>query len=363
MVFGAWGIHAVAQQPNRVRVELTEWVVDMPDDLVAGPSIFEITNLGLFTHSLRIEGQNLEAQLDLLLRPRQSGLLEVELLPGTYEVYCPVGNHAQLGMRRTITVTAAEPSDAPAVEDGAADLTMASLNLPPLSFATAPRGEEQMPPTDDGGSVVGNTPRTVTVIGIGQADAVPDQAVIIAGVRTEGDTAAQTLVENSRQMQTVLTTLRDRGIATGDIRTESVQLFPRYEETPPPQTMRELAGYTVVNLMQVRVRSIAGLGELLDEIVQAGANTLQAIRFEVGDSDDLLDRAREAAMQDASQKAARLAALANASLGDVLTINEVTRGPGPLVAEMIARADAAPVPVEPGTQTITVEVQVAWLLR
>lgn len=127
--------------------------------------------------------------------------------------------------------------------------------------------------------------------------------------------------------------------------------------------MRELAGYTVVNLMQVRVRSIAGLGELLDEIVQAGANTLQAIRFEVGDSDDLLDRAREAAMQDASQKAARLAALANASLGDVLTINEVTRGPGPLVAEMIARADAAPVPVEPGTQTITVEVQVAWLLR
>jgi uncharacterized cupredoxin-like copper-binding protein len=40
------------------------------------------------------------------LAPGASGTLTVDLAAGTYEVYCPVGNHADEGMRVDLTVTA-----------------------------------------------------------------------------------------------------------------------------------------------------------------------------------------------------------------------------------------------------------------
>jgi uncharacterized cupredoxin-like copper-binding protein len=39
------------------------------------------------------------------LAPGASGALEVDLRPGTYEVHCPVGNHADEGMRLELTAT------------------------------------------------------------------------------------------------------------------------------------------------------------------------------------------------------------------------------------------------------------------
>jgi uncharacterized protein YggE len=56
-----------------------------------------------------------------------------------------------------------------------------------------------------------------------------------------------------------------------------------------------------------------------------------------------------------------LADLADAELGEVLTVNESSRSPVPVERERFA-AEAA-VPIEAGTQSIEVSVQVTWLLR
>jgi hypothetical protein len=363
LLAGIIGAGSSAQEVYRVRVDLSEWEITMPDDLPAGPTAFEVTNNGLFTHSFRIEGQGLERQLGALLRPGASGVLEVNLDPGQYEVYCPVSNHAQLGMRRMVNVT--ERQEAPVrTPTHVSPTALAATPVRPNTVVTPIRPAAE---SDQTIWLMNGTPRTVSVSGTGQATAVPDQAVVTMGVRSEADTAAGTLAENSQRMQALLDVLRERGIEPEDIRTDSIRLFPRYDESPGLQPMRSatrtIVGYTVTNTVEVRVRNLGALGALLDQAVQAGVNTIDGIRFEIGEPVALLDQAREAAMRDASQKAARLADLADASVGDVLTIQEAAFGLFPPMAEAIAQVDVAPVPVEPGTQAVTVHVQVTWSLR
>jgi uncharacterized cupredoxin-like copper-binding protein len=88
-----------------VAVSLTEFAIDMPNELPAGPTTFEISNDGTVEHSFEIEGQGIEEELEPHLRPGASDTLTVDLAPGTYEVYCPVDEHADHGMRLELTVT------------------------------------------------------------------------------------------------------------------------------------------------------------------------------------------------------------------------------------------------------------------
>jgi uncharacterized protein YggE len=64
------------------------------------------------------------------------------------------------------------------------------------------------------------------------------------------------------------------------------------------------------------------LSNLLDTAIQAGGNTIEGIQFQVSDLGDLVDQAREAAMNEAQDKAQQLAELAGAQPGAVLTISE-----------------------------------------
>ena len=90
-----------------VDVSLFEWGIDIPAELRAGTITFNVTNDGEFPHNLEIEGQGIEEELPQNLEPGQSGTLTVELEPGTYEAYCPVGegSHRERGMELELTVT------------------------------------------------------------------------------------------------------------------------------------------------------------------------------------------------------------------------------------------------------------------
>jgi uncharacterized cupredoxin-like copper-binding protein len=94
------------EETQVVDVSLTEWSIEMPDTLAAGPITFNITNNGSVQHNLEIEGNGVEEKLDANLAPGESGTLEVTLEAGTYEVYCPVGDgsHREQGMELELTV-------------------------------------------------------------------------------------------------------------------------------------------------------------------------------------------------------------------------------------------------------------------
>ena len=87
-------------------VSLTEFAIDPQDPTVsAGTVTFNVSNDGETVHNLEVEGPNGEAELEADLQPGDSGELEVDLSePGTYDWYCPVGDHAAQGMEGEITV-------------------------------------------------------------------------------------------------------------------------------------------------------------------------------------------------------------------------------------------------------------------
>jgi uncharacterized cupredoxin-like copper-binding protein len=90
-----------------VDLSATDFKFDPSDPTVkSGNVTFNLKNDGQVTHSLEIEdvnGQDVELEGDV--SPGSSGTLTANLKPGTYEFYCPVDSHKEMGMTGEITVT------------------------------------------------------------------------------------------------------------------------------------------------------------------------------------------------------------------------------------------------------------------
>lgn len=109
----AGGAASTGAGGQTVNVSETDFKLDPADPTVkAGTVSFEVANNGQVTHNLEVEGPNGEEELPSDLAPGDSGTLTVDLTkPGTYEFYCPIDNHKQMGMEGEITVTGGGGAD------------------------------------------------------------------------------------------------------------------------------------------------------------------------------------------------------------------------------------------------------------
>ncbi len=204
--------------------------------------------------------------------------------------------------------------------------------------------------------------RWVMVAGHGSVEAPPDSAGITTGVVSEAATARAALTANSAAMRKVIDGLKAAGIDAKDIQTQQFQISPRYR-TYKDRGSQEIDGYTVRNQVEVKVRDITRLGEILDQVVTLGANQASSITFLVSDAEKRKDEARKLAIENAMHRARLLAEAAGAKLGPVLTITEEVMGPRP-PRPMVARSmSAESVPIESGSETLSVRVEVAFGLE
>lgn len=207
---------------------------------------------------------------------------------------------------------------------------------------------------------------TLSVTGSGDAFLTPDIAYIYIGVHTEGATAADAVAENNDQTQELIQALQDFGIAANDIRTTNFSIWPMDRFDPATGQPTGEKTYAVDNTVYVTVRELERLGDLLDTAVQAGANTVNSVQFDVAEKDEALQQARADAVEDARAQAQALAEAAGLTLGEIRSISFIEpmaypifdgRGGGGAVAE------AAAVPIQPGQLTFTVNVNVTYELR
>jgi hypothetical protein len=99
-----WTPDSAAPTGEVIEVGLSEYVIDMPTKLAAGPVTFLITNYGSLTHSFAIEGPGIDEQLTHELEPGESGAFTVDLPPGTYSVTSPTAGDRDNGMSLVLTV-------------------------------------------------------------------------------------------------------------------------------------------------------------------------------------------------------------------------------------------------------------------
>src|SRR6266567_4246857 len=98
--------------PSQVSVRLSEWKVELSQaSVAAGTVTFVITNAGNIPHGFEVEGKGIEKEIERI-QPGASDTLTLTLKPGTYEVYCPVGDdsHKKLGMETHLKVAGASSS-------------------------------------------------------------------------------------------------------------------------------------------------------------------------------------------------------------------------------------------------------------
>ena len=103
-------------EARMIHVALNEYRIDLGDTLPAGRVKFHVMNSGSLPHSFGVRSSSAagapgastdayDRSLASPLQPGQMGTLEVDLEPGSYEAYCPVGDHASShGMTKTFMV-------------------------------------------------------------------------------------------------------------------------------------------------------------------------------------------------------------------------------------------------------------------
>lgn len=227
---------------------------------------------------------------------------------------------------------------------------------------TAGEGEPAgaQPVGGGGGQVEG-----VTVEGEGTARGAPDLARATVGVNVTRDTVEEAVAEANAAAEAVLAALGAEGVAPDDIQTSQVSIRPeqRYFEDRPP----EVQGYTVTNMVEVTIRDIDRVGQVVAAVADAGgdATRVEQLVFEVDDDEGLRAEARTDAFADARRKAEQYADLADATLGGIVSIAEQQTQGGPMpfaVAEDEAAGASSSVPIARGQQEVTVRVQVVWSL-
>jgi len=233
--------------------------------------------------------------------------------------------------------------------------------LPALVLALAPLGALAQ---EAGATTSPELPRVIQVVGEGRATAAPDMARISLGVSHQAETAGAAMDAMSAATQAVLGRLGSEGINQADIQTGQLMLEPAYNYNTPDGNPK-MIGFIATQMLDVKVREIATVGEVLDAVVQDGANRVNGVSFDVADPQAATDEARRDAVSDARARAELYADAAGVGLGDLVSISESTvySPPMPMYDQRVgAAAEAASVPVAPGQLSIVTNVTVTYAI-
>jgi uncharacterized protein YggE len=239
----------------------------------------------------------------------------------------------------------------------------------------------------------------IYVSGSGEAKGKPDLARASVGIEVRAPSAQQATEQANAQMANLLKLLKSLGVADADLRTHGFSVSydreyvpPRPLEAPasmpapaaeaaprgakkpaaaphtevapaPPPAPVQRGSYVVSNMVEVTVRAIERLGEVLGSVTAAGANNIWGISFDIEDKRPLIEQARAQAFEHAKADAARVAELSGLTLGRIVEVSDAAAGM-PVRPEFAGalRAQSMDVPVERGELTITHQVTLRYAI-
>ncbi len=208
----------------------------------------------------------------------------------------------------------------------------------------------------------------IWVVGRGEVTAPPDLALLNAGVEAIALTVAEANSQASRAMDRIVQALKERQVQDRDIQTRFFNISPEYRYNDRLR-QQELVGYRVSNQVAVKIRDLDNVGELIDEVAQAGGDLvrIQGVNFAIDDTAALEREARERAVQDALAKAQQFAQLTGVEVGPLVYISEAG-GVVPRVESVGVRtfelaAAEVTTPISGGELRITTTVQVVFAIQ
>jgi len=183
-------------------------------------------------------------------------------------------------------------------------------------------------------------------------------------LQTEDKSVAKAQKDNTDKMNTVIEKLKkDFNIDGKDIQTANYNIYPQYDWTNNRQILR---AYQVSQSVNVKIRDLTKISDILNVVGQAGLNEVSGLTFDVDEPENLKQQARELAIKNAQEKAESLAKIAGVKLGKVISFSEYADNSGPIPYESYALkgmgvggGGAAPM-VETGSTEITITANVEY---
>lgn len=199
--------------------------------------------------------------------------------------------------------------------------------------------------------------RTVTVTGTGSSSVAPDTAVVRLAAVARAGAVAEAYAAMSTSAAALLE-VAARHTEERRIASTGITVWPWHDHTGTQQ------GFEARHSYAIGCADLTAAGTMLAELAGEVGDGLaiDSVGLEVTEDHGAGGKAREAAFQDARERAAALARMAGAGLGAVQTIVEGDAGqggPGP-VPKLAMMRDAGG--IAPGESTVTTSVTVVWEL-
>ena len=190
---------------------------------------------------------------------------------------------------------------------------------------------------------VDSSNRTLTVSATDSISVEPDQAILHIGFVTQPQDAKGAYAEGTRASNSIISALKQAGVADTAIRSES-QYLDRDWST-------KLRKYTLHQDWTVKVAPERA-AEILDTAINAGATSSGQIEWTVKDEKALEAQALDRAAARARANAEVLAKGMSVRLGSLVYVSNQMSAPSfprpmPMMAMKSAQADAQPLAIEP----------------
>ena len=202
----------------------------------------------------------------------------------------------------------------------------------------------------------------IEVSGQASVELPADQAEISFAMETHAEEASAAAAANADEMTRVIQAIRSAGFSGLEVETFGYSLQPQYSTND--QRVRSIVGYVAYNNIRVSVSDVEQVGRLIDAAVGAGANRVASISFSASDTDAARAQALAEAVANARAQAEAIATSLGYRLGSPLEVHGGAQRPPPIPFEAMrsVQAQAAPTPIEPGSQTVDANVTIRFAL-
>jgi uncharacterized protein len=201
----------------------------------------------------------------------------------------------------------------------------------------------------------------IAVTGVGDVSGTPDVLRLDISTEVRAASVDGALNKASAAMRDVIRALRDGGVAAKDVRTSGLSVNPDYSYDGSQQ---RITGYIATENLTATLRDLDKAGRIVSRAVAAGGDAarVNGLQLDLEGDSGLLVEARKQAFAQAKAKAETYAEAAGRHLGAVTSVSEQvdTASPEPLSYRAMDMAAGKAVPVEAGSQTVSVSVNVVW---
>ena len=189
--------------------------------------------------------------------------------------------------------------------------------------------------------------------------------MVNVGVQVSDPDPKTATTKAAQDMNSLLAALKGEGVAEKDIQTS---YYTVYVDRPyGPQGPTDEVQYQVSNSVQVTIRDLNKVTDILSAAIDAGANSINSVEFRLSDTSQLKSQARAKAVENAQATAQELAELNGVAVGEVVSISEVIdRGAYYFGEQSYAAAElgrgAGAGPISPGDVNVTVQLQITYAM-